>query len=630
MDDFDTLPMATRSWIADATTRALPPKETVYAPLRADARGERAVAMLAKLAPWARFEIGAPIGEGGMSVVHAGTQVALGREVAIKVLRPGDTDEVAAVRMLREAWVTGALEHPNVVPMHDIALDSDGRPLIVMRKIAGTAWDEVMHDEAAIRSRFGARDTLDWNIRILMQVCNAVHYAHSRGILHRDIKSGNVMIGAFGEVYLLDWGLAVALQDDGSGRLPLAKDVDTIAGTPAYMAPEMLSARGDRLSVRTDVYLLGGVLHEIVAGFPPHMSGSIQDVLKKALSASVPVPDGAPPELGSLLRRALAKDPQERFASAEELRLALGAFLEHRASAALAKDAFTKLRELERVADPAATNRESVRMRAYHLFGECRFGFKEALNAWPENDDAKDGLVRAVRVMADLELAAGDPRAAQLLVVELPRVPEDLESRVKKAVREQQEKEKRYASMARDLDPRIGRRTRLLVSASLGIFWTLLPLVGWLVERGDPAADQTAPLFTSIASLMLAAFAWVRFKSSLSRTALNRSLVRGVGVVLAAQVLVYFVTLRLGVSYEHTRVLVLLSYATCCSLFAAAIERRLWPAAAAYVVVALAASVSPPHAWLLQAAANLVLTLDVLWVWRSDDAQDARADVASR
>ena len=627
-DDLDTLPEAARSFADDVTTRQLPPRATVFSPLRGDARGRRAIALLEKLAPWARYELRGQLGEGGMSVVHDGVQTALGRAVAIKVLREGENDEIAVMRMLREAWVTGSLEHPNIVPMHDISLDANGKPLIVMRKIAGTAWDVVMHDDKAIRERFGARDVLDWNIRILMQVSSAVHFAHSRGILHRDIKSGNVMIGPFGEVYLLDWGLAVSLADDGSGRLPLASEIDSIAGTPAYMAPEMLQAHGDQLSVRTDVYLLGGVLHEIVAGFPPHMSGSIQEVLRKALRAYVPTPDGAPPEMAALLSRALAKDPAARFESAEALRLELSSFLEHRASAAIARDAYAKLRELE--AEAPSSSRESTRLRAYHLFGECRFGFKEALNAWPENAHAKEGLTRAVRVMVDLELAEGDARAAQMLVVELEDAPGDLSERVQTAVREHQAKAKRYASMERDLDPRIGRGTRLFVSVGLGVFWTLLPLVGWFVERGDPHADQKQPLGTSIASLIIGTVLALRFRHALSRTALNRSVVRGIGVVLMSQIVLYAATLRLGVAYEHTRVLVLFLYAMAACLFTVAIEKRLWPTAAAYVGVALVSIVFPPNAWLFEVVSNAALTLNVLWIWRREDAQVERASVARR
>jgi serine/threonine-protein kinase len=102
-----------------------------------------------------------------------------------------------------------------------------------------------------------------------MQVCNAISFAHSRGMIHRDLKPSNVMIGSFGEVLVLDWGLAVCLRDDGDGRLPLARDCKTLVGTPCYMAPELMRGPAG-LSERTDLYLLGGMLHEIVEGQPPN------------------------------------------------------------------------------------------------------------------------------------------------------------------------------------------------------------------------------------------------------------------------------------------------------------------------------------------------------------------------
>ncbi|MDB4935653.1 MAG: Serine/threonine-protein kinase PknB, partial [Labilithrix sp.] len=148
------------------------------------------------------------------------------------------------------------------------------------------------------------------------------------------------------------------------------------------------------------------------------------------------------------------------------------AFLEHRASIALAADAKTKLAELElacvEARDKTRAQEERGQQR-YHLFGECRFGFREALRAWPDNASAHDGLRRAVVLMAELELSQGDPRAAELLVLELEDAPKDLAERVTKARRARDEKQRRLASMARDLDPAIGRRVRMRVSAARGV-----------------------------------------------------------------------------------------------------------------------------------------------------------------
>jgi len=471
-----TLREATQRWLADVSTREVPVRATL-APMRTpDERAHRALSALERLGETEALVVGDAIGEGGMSVVRRGRQVALGREVAVKTLRHHDADERATLRMLREAWVTGSLEHPNIVPVHDIHIDPDGRPQIVLKRIGGRAWSVYMHDERALREQLGVRDALDWNIRTLMQVCNAVHFAHTRGVLHRDLKSDNVMIGEFGEVYVLDWGLAVSLTDDATGRLPLAVEVDSIDGTPAYMAPEMLDGNGARLSTRTDVYLLGGVLFEILTSWPPHMAGSMREIVASVVRSEPDIPEGTPDELAGIVRKALAARPEDRFESAEVLRLALSAFLEHRASVVLAEDALAKLRDLEVACAEAQerTRSDERGQRRDLLFGECRFGFREALRAWPGNTLAAEGLRRAVVLMTEVELAQGDPRTAALLVSELRDPPEELAARVKRARAAQREEDERLARLARDQDPAIGRRVRLLVSVSLGIVWTAL------------------------------------------------------------------------------------------------------------------------------------------------------------
>jgi hypothetical protein len=183
--------------------------------------------------------------------------------------------------------------------------------------------------------------------------------------------------------------------------------------------------------------------------------------------------------------------------------------------------------------------------------------------------------------------------------------------------------------MERDLDPRVGRRIRLRLSAGLGIVWTLLPWVGFVMERGDPNADQLAPLISSTLMLLLVTGIAVRFRSALGRTAINRALASSVGVVLAAQIALFAMTFKLHVSYEATRVLVLLLYAACSAMTAAMAERRLWPTPVAYFVVATIATIWPDFAWPVESIANLALTLNVLVVWKTDDAKLARGVLRS-
>ncbi|MDQ3035153.1 MAG: serine/threonine protein kinase [Myxococcota bacterium] len=563
----------------------------------------------------AAVEMRAPIGRGGMGIVYVGTQLALGREVAIKLLRDEIRSEHTTLKLLREAWITGSLEHPNVVPVYDLSLDDSGSPRIVLKKISGEAWSNLMHARALLKEREGVVDPLEWNIRILLQVCNAISFAHSRGIVHRDLKPDNVMIGEFGEVYLLDWGIAVALEDDGTGRLPLAKDATDLAGTPAYLAPEMMGGEPSRIGPRTDIYLLGALLFEIIVGRPPHEGGSFLEMLASVARSEPALPEGTPAELARIVRRAMQREPEARYESAEQLRGELFRYLEHRSSLQLAADAERRLRALEEERAKPIGDADDARLRLYHVFGECRFGFLEALQIWHENEIARAGLRRALELMIELELDQGDPKAAALLMGELVRPSGELRQRVNDARRAKEREEASRDAMARDLDRSVGRRTRLLVSTTLGVMWTILPWIGFFMERADPTIDQRMPILSSAITLVIASALGYWARSALARTALNRSLVRAVAAVLAGQLALFAVTWRLGVSYESTRPLVLLLYAVCASLTAAAIEKRLWPAAIAMIATFLAGSAWPEYAWPFESFGNLALTINVLVIW---------------
>ncbi|MFN7700504.1 MAG: serine/threonine-protein kinase, partial [Deltaproteobacteria bacterium] len=202
------------------------------------------IGLLAKRSVSERYEELGVLGVGGMGVVKLGQQRSLERAVALKSLKDGLESPSARLKLLREAWITGKLEHPNIVPVHDLGVDERGEPRIVLKRIEGASWSSLLTDRDEVRRRFDSEDLLEWNLRVLLEVARALHFAHARGIVHRDLKPENVMIGSFGEVYLVDWGLAVALEDDGTSRLPLARDATELAGTPSYMAPEQWGGAG--------------------------------------------------------------------------------------------------------------------------------------------------------------------------------------------------------------------------------------------------------------------------------------------------------------------------------------------------------------------------------------------------
>ena len=587
----------------------------------------------------ARLELHGTIGEGGMGIVRVATQRALGRSVAVKTLKDEHRGEAQTVKLLREAWVTGNLEHPNIIPVYDIALDEGGNPLIVLKKIEGDEWASLIHDEAAVGKRFGADDLLEHNLRILMQVCNAVRFAHSRAVLHRDLKPENVMIGSFGEVYLVDWGIAVALEDDGSGRLPLASEAHEMAGTPVYMAPEMLGGPKARLSVRTDVYLLGAILYEIVAGHAPHVGDSLMELVAQIVDSNPPMPEGAPPELARIISRAMDPDPDARFENVEQLRLAVQGFLTHRDASRLAERAQERLDELQALlaheaeADPEA-DVEDRREAVYRVFGECRFGFRHALEVWPLNEAARGALDEAIEAMVRYELRLGEPEAARALLTEIEQPPAGLADEVEasRALREREDAELRRISA--DQDPLAGRRTRSFLAAVIGVLWVAVPTIsGTMVKLGylDQVGHEMGVSVT-IAYLTLIAGGGYWARESLSRTKMNRTI--GAAAVLAMGL--HLVSVLLGWAIDrhpfetmHTS---LFMWAGLIAVVAVAVD--LWllaPAlvyAAAYVFVAL---VGTEWVLLSGAFANLALLVTMVVRWmRRDDLVEARKGIERR
>jgi serine/threonine-protein kinase len=571
------------------------------------------------------LEIEGTLGEGGMGIVQLATQVSMGRKVAVKTLREEHRSEAATLRLLREAWVTGVLEHPNVVPVYDVGLDEHGAPVIVLKRIEGVHWGELIGDGERVRDRFGARDLLEWNLEILRQVCNAVHFAHARGIVHRDLKPENVMIGEFGEVYLLDWGIAVSLFDDGSGRLPLARDARHAAGTPCYMSPESLALDATPITARTDVYLLGAILFEILTGDPPHAAGSALETIASIVAKDPVLPEATPAELARICRRAMERAPAARFATAEELRRAIGDHLEHRESGTLAAEADASLAILRAelgAEGPATTGR---RQRIYDAFGACRFGYREALRIWPENADARAGLREAVLAMIELELGARDARSARVLLGELGALgqsgeleatPLSLVERIDVLEREIGEDARRVLELerlGRDLDSGVGQRTRAFLGALAGLCWTSLPAALAHFET-EQTAYRNAIFGPLVLLVGFSAVAWWA-RDSMSKTRINRSFLAAAFLALVADVLFCVGAWLLAVPASIGAVLSMSLWAVLAGAMALTIEPRLAIAAVGFFVTFLIACARPGWRVALMAAGNLLLTLVMAWSW---------------
>jgi serine/threonine protein kinase len=276
---------------------------------------------------------------GGIGRVWLAHDSALGRDVALKELRPERAAHgTHAARFLQEAQITGQLEHPGIIPVYELVRARDGQqPFYTMRFVKGRTLSKAArayHD----RRSAGQADTLELLtlLNAFVTVCNTVAYAHSRGVIHRDLKGQNVILGDFGEVVVLDWGLAKLVgRPEGEAQTPSVVlggawsegGGYTVAGqalgTPGYMSPEQAAGHLDLIDGRTDVYGLGAILYEILTGVPPFSGDRTEEVLRK-VREEVPEPPrkswpDVPPALEDLCLRALAKRPEDRPSAAADL-----------------------------------------------------------------------------------------------------------------------------------------------------------------------------------------------------------------------------------------------------------------------------------------------------------------------
>jgi len=323
----------------------------------------------------ADYEVLDKIGTGGMGVVYSARQASIGRQVALKMLRPDRGDDKGhRASLLTEAVITGDLEHPNIVPIYDLGVNAKGELFYSMKHVRGTEWDDV------ISSRNEAED-----LDALLKVSDAVAFAHSRNVIHRDLKPRNIMLGDFGEVLVMDWGLAMS---------PGTKGDDRIEGTPAYMAPEM--ARGDlgQVGFHSDVYLLGAILYEIITGDPPHEGKTANQCVAVAAKNEIKATDRTG-ELLDVALKAMAAAPEDRYADVGEFQLAVRQYQAHSQSVLLTTRAREDLDEAEREKD-------------YKVFAQSLFGFQEALKLWEDNAAARSGVSQAAKAYAGCALGRGD------------------------------------------------------------------------------------------------------------------------------------------------------------------------------------------------------------------------------
>ena len=282
-----------------------------------------------------RYELRELIARGGMGVVYAAEDAKLNRRVALKILDKADANTELTTRLVREARILAQLEHPGIVPVHDVGTLSDGRVFYTMKFVEGLRLDKYLEQISSLPQR----------LRLFLRICDAVAFAHARGVLHRDLKPANIMVGSFGEVLVMDWGLAKILRESAPAEnletvfLPVKTESianestkstvvtghGTVLGTPGYMSPEQARGEVESISERSDIFSLGALLKFVAAGDAPEKNPAL------------------PRPLRAIYGKAMAEHAEGRYANVSELAADVSHFLDGLPVSAYSENAFEKL-----------------------------------------------------------------------------------------------------------------------------------------------------------------------------------------------------------------------------------------------------------------------------------------------
>jgi WD40 repeat protein/serine/threonine protein kinase len=410
----------------------------------------------------ADYELQQTLGEGGRGVVHAARQKSMDRPVAIKVLKSRAARlESSRQAFISEAIITGGLDHPNIVPIYEVGKQSNDALFYAMKQVEGVEWKDRL-----------PQLSLTENLDILLRVCDAVAFGHARFIIHRDLKPANVMLGSYGEVLVMDWGLAMPTSEHPQrSTFPDAQR----GGTPHYMAPEMTGKPMSDVDHRCDVYLLGAILFEIITGKAPHVLDSPPANRREHVNACLAAvaenyiaPTDVTGDLMHIARKALSTDPADRYQQVTDFQSALRKYLAHLESIDLTE------RAVERFKSAQDTG-------AYDEFSRARFGFEAALEEWPENPRAATFLKSTTLTYAQTAFERDDLDLALSLLDTSEKDHERLLSKIRKAVTERKFRTQRIRRL---------RRFGLVASLFIAALSTLAAM--WINSERNNALDAQA------------------------------------------------------------------------------------------------------------------------------------------
>lgn len=441
------------------------------------------------------FRLDQMIGSGGFGEVWRGVQRSLGRVVAVKklradILRRASQDPEIYARLdigfLQESLTAAALDHPNILPIHELGRDADGLPLLAMKLVRGQVWENLIYYDREL----SYPDFLDRHLPRFLAVCQAVAFAHSRGIIHRDIKPSQVMVGDFGEVLLMDWGLAMiyderiaeeTLAELLATRLAATRETSTNpAGTPSYMAPEQTDPDCTRLAAETDIYLLGGVLYYLLTGEVPHRGDDTQVAYLSAMMGEVTSPSKRTPDraiphgLEELAMHCLEADPRDRPHSVIEIIVRLQ---DHITGA-------SKRRESEALVEDVA-RRFADEEHSYPLLAQCNSALARAETLWPRNPKVAHLRDRVQLRFARLALKQGDINLARLFceTITSPSIVQNIRAE---------------AAAAEALTDRTGRQRKILAVSTIVLLAIISLLAGGAAKRAIEAQEARTALAESL------------------------------------------------------------------------------------------------------------------------------------
>jgi serine/threonine-protein kinase len=356
----------------------------------------------------AHLRIYPELGRGGMGRIHPATDRNLLRHVALKRLaRELVPESFYRDGFIAEAQITGQLEHPNIVPVHELALDPNGVPYFTMKLVQGEGFHHWLLDESRPP---GSTARLEEGLEIFLKVCDAIAYAHHRGVIHRDLKPDNIIVAGFGQVYVMDWGLARLSRTRPASGANAQMEAPGPVGTPAYMSPEQARGNPQEMDERSDVFGLGAILYEIVSGFTPYGFEMDADRIIELAKAGRVIPiDKAVEKLGAskriraIIDKATQPDPAKRYQSVVELQKDVHAFL--LGGLHLPRQAFAAGSLVIREGDPGEA--------AYIIVsGRCR-AFRKV-----QDGEETLGTMGPGDVFGEMALLLDEPRAASVQAVD--------------------------------------------------------------------------------------------------------------------------------------------------------------------------------------------------------------------